>query len=144
MAVDLAQYESQRRGIEDQYSAQSNANTFGRYVGQQRFARDQSTRNLAYQRGYSPMAAGLGRRNLAGPNVQSGIFQRAMQNYVGDYTRDSGYAQQDQDFNDQQFVGNQANYEAARQRALADLEQQQQQAIAEAALQIQALKPFFS
>ena len=144
MPVDTSRFEARRRQIDQGANEQLQRNTFDRNVGQQRFARNTADRRRSFGRQYGGVAAGFGRRGLAGPGVQSGVHQNAMQQFVGDFARDQGYAQQDQDFADQNYVNSGASIEAARRQALADLEIEKQNAIAQAALEIAAARPQYS
>jgi hypothetical protein len=140
--MDSAGYESQRRNISDQYTRDSAANQFGRFVSQQRSNRNLGDYQRNFARSYPKFNAQWGTRGMTGGGVRSGAFKGAMQQYVGDYSRGLGHMQQDQANDMQGFDMQQANMEAARQRALADLQMQQQREIAEAAVNIMALRPY--
>jgi hypothetical protein len=143
MPVDTSQFERRRRGIDDDYAAKRTANEFGRFTSQQRFHRDYGAFTRDFQRRFPNFNAGFGRRGLTGPNVQSGVHQRAMQDFVGDHTRQGAERQQDFQSEQTQFDQSAASFEAARQRALADLEAEKAAAMAQAALEIQGLRPLF-
>jgi hypothetical protein len=78
---------------------------------------------------------------MTGPNVGSGFYQQAMQNYLGDYQRTLNDTNQDIANQNQQFDLDQASNDAAYQRAIADLEAQKTRDIANLAQNIQAIKP---
>jgi len=143
MPVDTSAFERQRRALTDDYAAKRASNTFGRFVSQQGFQRNQGTNQRNFQRGYGGMAGGWGRRGMTGGKVQSGFWRKALDDYVGDYTRNQGYAQQDYDTQVNQFNNTDAQLDASYQRSLADIEAEKAQLIANTALNIQALKTSF-
>jgi hypothetical protein len=144
MAIDTSAYEAKRRGITDDYAAKSAAATFGRFTGQQRFARNQNDAQRAFGQALPRFQAGYGRRNMMGPGVRSGVYRNALTNYLSDFQRNQAYAQQDQDTEQNQYGMQLSQYDAERQRALSDLELDKAKEISMAAANIQALKPFFS
>ena len=82
----------------------------------------------------------FGQRGLAGPNVQSGVMQNSMNQYLGDYGRDYGRAQQDLTQQLQGYDMNQSNLDAWRQQQMGDIEAQKATAIANDAAQIEWLR----
>jgi hypothetical protein len=118
MAIDTSVYERQRRGINDDYAAQSATNAYSRFLSQQRGARTMAdigrtssrqsadisraygrqtadyTRN--YQRAAPSLTGSYGARGLATGGVQSGIYGKAMQNFTGDYQQQMSRAAEDQ------------------------------------------------
>jgi len=138
-AVDSGYYESQRRGIEDQYAAQMASNTFARTLAQQRGSRDLSMMNQGFKRQTPSFLSGFAQRGLGG-GVRSGVMQRSMQNYIGDFTQQYGTAQNDLTSQLRQFdlTGNQLG--AQRANSFAELELQKAREIAYAAQNIEALR----
>ncbi len=141
MAVNTGAYTAQRRGIDDDYAARTATNEYARTISQQRGSRNLGDMSRSFGREQPKFTASFARRGLSGPGMQSGVFANSMQRYLGDYQRQYAQTQQDQTFEQQQFGMNQANMDAMRQRALADLEAQRQQDIAMAALNIKAIQP---
>lgn len=140
--MDPSVYESQRRGISNQYNQQTAANAYGRFVAQQRGKRGLADAKRNFGRQVPGFTAQWGQRGMTGPGVQSGVFQNAMQRFVGDFQRDYGRMQQDMTSDLQGYDLQQANFEQAKQQALADLRMQQQMQIANTAQQLAALRPF--
>ena len=81
-------------------------------------------------------------RGLSGAGIKSGTQKRAMGNYLGDYVQDYGRGQQDLAQSLQQYDLNSLQDTANYKNSLAQLEQQKQSEIANAALGIQALRPY--
>lgn len=144
MAFDASVYERSRRGIEDDFSAKNSANTFGRFTSQQRFSRDQDAFTRDFRQAAPKHVASFGRRGMVGPNGQSGVYQQAMSDFVGGYNRNLGYRQQDQQFEQEQFNNTEAQLAAQRSAALAQLEMDKTNSIAQAALEIQQLRQQYS
>ena len=144
MAFDESPYEAQRRAANYQYSSQAATNALGRFVSQQRGNRQTADYTQDWQRQAPKFTASYTRRGLAGGGVQSGVYQNAMRNYVGDYNQNLSrmYADQQNELN--QFDLNQANYGAQRDQALANIEMEKQREIANAAAYLTALKGQFS
>jgi hypothetical protein len=69
-------------------------------------------------------------------------MQRAMGNYLSDYARDYGRAQQDATQETQNYDLQAAQLDAYLNNQMATLEQGKQNEIANAALAIQALRPY--
>jgi hypothetical protein len=135
-------FEAARRGISDKYVNDSATNKFGRFVSQQRGNRQIGDFQRGFQRQMPGFTANWGRRGMTGAGVQSGVFRGAMQRYVGDYTRQLGGMRQDLASDLQGFDLQQAQLDAAKQRALADLQMQQQIQMANTAQNLVALRPY--
>jgi hypothetical protein len=138
-AVDSGYYEGQRRGIEDQYAAQMASNTFARTLAQTRGNRDLSMMTQGFQRQTPSFTSGFAQRGFGG-GVRSGVMQRSMQNYIGDYTRQFGEAQNDLTSQLRNFDLTGTQLGAQRSSSLADLELQKARDIAYAAQNIEALR----
>src|SRR5215510_15860020 len=85
MAIDTSVYEAQRRDINQDYAAKSAANAYSRFLSQQRGDRSIADYSRDFGRKLPGLTAAYGRRGLTGGGVQSGVYGRAMQQYVGDY-----------------------------------------------------------
>lgn len=138
--IDPGYYESQRRGIQSQYAAQMAANTYGRFASQQRGQRELNDMSRGFKQGFGNYSAQFGQRGMAGPGIQSGVMQRAMGNYLGDYNRQYARGQQDLTEQLRQFDLQRTQLTADRDVALSDLKLQKAREIAFAAQNIEALK----
>jgi hypothetical protein len=144
MAItDAGYYESARRGVNDQYAAQMAANTYSRTLSQQRGNRNLSEFQSGFKRSVPGFTSQFGQRGFGGGGVRSGVMQRSMSNYLGDYTRQYGNMQNDLTEQLRQFDLNAAQYGSQRTSALADLELQKQREIAFAAQNVEALRSVF-
>lgn len=137
---DSGSYERQKRDVEYDYGTQSATNAYGRFLSQQRGERGLGDMSRQFGNSYAPYKAQFGQRGLAGNGIQSGVQQQAMSNYVGDYARNYGYAQQDMTQQLQQYDQNQNNFDAFRQQSLADIEAQKAQSIANDAQALEYLR----
>jgi len=140
---DAGYYESARRGVNDQYAAQMAANTYSRTLSQQRGNRNLSEFQTGFKRSVPGFTSQFGQRGFGGGGVRSGVMQRSMSNYLGDYTRQYGDMQNDLTEQLRQFDLNAAQYGSQRTSALADLELQKQREIAFAAQNVEALRSVF-
>jgi len=138
--TDPGYYESQRRNVNQQFAAQMAANTYGRFVSQQRGQRELNDMTRGFKQGFPNYAAQFGQRGVTGPGVRSGVMQRAMGNYLGDYQRQ--YQRGTQDLTEQlrQFDLQRTQLASQRQSALADINMQKAREIAFAAQNIEALR----
>lgn len=140
---DTGRYEASRRGINSQYGSESATNAYGRFLSQQRGSRQLSDQTRTFKRSMPGFTSQFGARGLSGPNAQSGVMQRSMQNYVGDYYRNQARTGQDMTQGLQQYDLEQARLDDWRQGSLADLQLQRTQDIASAAQNLEALKTYF-
>ena len=141
-APDLSGFQQRQNAARQDFAAKSTANTFSRTLSQQRGSRNLSDMARSFRRALPGQVAQQARRGMAGPGVRSGVYQRAMQNYLGDYQRSYGRMQED-NFNDlRQFDFNQSGYQAELDNILANLEAEKAAMIANTAQNIQALRPF--
>jgi hypothetical protein len=138
--VDSGYYESQRRGVDDQYAAQMASNTFARTLAQQRGNRDLNMMTQSFKRQTPSFMASFGQRGFGGGGVRSGVMQRSMQNYLGDYTQQYGSAQNDLTAQLRQFDLTGTQLGAQHSSALADIQLAKAREIAYAAQNIEALR----
>lgn len=140
-APDLTPILQGQQAARRQYGAQSAANTFSKTLSQQRGNRQIGDMRRGFGRELPKFGAQFGRRGLAGSGIRSGVMQRAMNNYIGDYTRNLGRAQGDMSDNLREFDMNEARFAAERDSTLAGLEAQKAALIAQTAQHIMGLKP---
>lgn len=143
MAVDTSVYERQRSGINQDYAAKSATNAYSRFLSQQRGDRSIADYSRDFQRKLPSVTAAYGRKGLTGPGVTSGVYGRAMQNYVGDYQQQMDRTLADQQTDLRQYDLTEAQLASARDRALSDMETDKAKEIAMAASYLTALKPQF-
>jgi hypothetical protein len=138
--VDSGYYESARRGVEDTYAAGMAQNAFSRTLGQTRGNRNLSQMTTSFQRGLPTFTSSFGQRGFGGGGVQSGVMQRSMSNYLGDFNRDYSQARNDLTDEGRQYDLSAAQMGAQRTSSLAELQLQRSREIAFAAQNIEALR----
>lgn len=141
--VDSGYYEAQRRGVEDTYAAGMAQNAFSRTLARQRGNRGLNLMQTSFNRELPTFTSGFAQRGLGGGGIQSGVMQRSMSNYLGDYTRDYANAQQDLTDQMRQYDLGDAQLGAQRRSSLADIELSKSRDIAFAAQNIEALRGIF-
>jgi hypothetical protein len=87
MAYDPSLYEARRRGYSENYAAQAAANQYSRTLAQQRGSRARQQALRQYEQAQPQLVRSYSQRNLVSPNVRSGIFSRAMQEFAGERAR---------------------------------------------------------
>jgi hypothetical protein len=137
---DSGSYERQKSAVEYDYGNNMATNAYGRFLGQQRGQRTLGDMSTNFGRAYPKYRAQFGQRGLAGPGVHSGVQHQAMTNYLGDYARDYGRAQQDITQADQQFGLNEQRLGAFRQQSLTDIEAAKANSIANDAQALEYLR----
>lgn len=140
---DTGAYQRAADALGYQYTGSQATNAYGRFLSQQRGERSLGDLTQGFNRGLPNAYATYNQRGLMGPGVRSGTMKRAMGNYVGDYTQNYARAQQDLAQSLQQYDLTSLQNTADYQNSLAQLETQKQQEIANAALGIQMLRPYF-
>jgi len=140
---DTGAYQRAADTLGYQYTGSQATNAYSRFLSQQRGERSLGDMTRTFQRGLPNAYATYNQRGLSGPGVNSGTQRRAMGNFLGDYNQDYGRAQQDLTQNLQQYDLSSLQNTADYQNSLAQLELQKQQEIANAALGIQMLRPYF-
>lgn len=138
MAYNPADYETRRRGYTQQYAATGAMNAYANFLSRQRGTRQRQNIMEQYEQAQPQLVSGYSRRGLVGPNVQSGIFAKGLQDFAKQRATNL------YDF-DQEQLGQQRAYdlgEAQRLEAfrnqLADMESEKAQTIADAARQLYA------
>jgi hypothetical protein len=139
--VDTGAYEQEAADLGYRYNTDRATNAYGRFLSQQRGERNLGGMSRTFSRSLPNYKAGFGRRGLSGGGIRSGSMNRAMGNFLGDYARDYGQAQQDMTQEAQQYDMSSAQMDAYYNNSLAALEQRKQTDIANAALAIEALRP---
>jgi len=140
MSVDSGYYEGLRRGVEQEYAAGMAGNTYSQTLARNRGNRDLSFMQQSFQRGVPSFTSQFAQRGLGGGGIRSGVMQRSMSNYLGDFQRT--YSNAETDLADQLrgFDLNAAQMGAQRTSSLADIELQKAREIAFAAQNIEALR----
>ena len=142
MAANIAGYNQQANDVQYRYNTDKAMNAYGRFLSQQRGSRALGDLSTNFGRNLPSFKAGFGQRGMLGGGIRSGAMQRSMQNYLGDYSRDYTRAQQDATQEAQNYDLQSSQLDAYLNNSLASIEQQKQADIANAALAIEALRPY--
>ena len=140
--VDNAGYGQQAADLQYRYNTDKAQNAYGRFLSQQRGERSMGDLSKNFNRGLPNYRAQWGQRGLSGPGVRSGAMNRSMRNMLGDYATDYSRAQQDALQETQNYDLQSSQMDAYLNNSLAALEQQKQSDISNAALAIEALRPY--
>jgi hypothetical protein len=139
---DSGAYAREANDLQYRYNTDRAQNAYGRFLSQQRGSRSLGDMSRNFYRGLPSYKAGFAQRGMAGPGIQSGVMQRSMGNYLGDYARDYGRIQQDATQEAQNYDLQAAQMDAYYNTGLQDIEQRKKSSIANAALAIEALRPY--
>lgn len=136
MAYNPAEYEARRRNYTQQYAATGAMNAYANFLSQQRGTRQRQAMTRQYEQAQPQLVSGYSRRNLVGPNVQSGIFAKGLQDFAKQraenlYDFDQEQLEQQRAYD----LGEAQRLEAFRNQ-LADMESEKAQTIADAARQL--------
>ena len=133
-----SQYNRSVQGVNDDFAAKRTANTFSRTLAQRRGSRNISDYQRNFRTQLPQYQQNFARRNMA----DSGVYQKALGRYTGDYSRGLSRMQEDNAAQQYQFDINDATLVAERDRVLQDLALQKAQQIAMTAMHINSLKPY--
>jgi hypothetical protein len=133
-----AAHNAQVRNVNNDFAARRAANTFSRSLSARQGARSLGDMRQNFSRQVPQFQANFARRGLG----SSGVYQKAMQRFTGDYSRDMGRMLEDQDADRYKFDMDDAGLVAERDRVLGDLDLSKAQQIAMTAQSINALRPF--
>jgi hypothetical protein len=141
-APDLSGFLQQESAARNTFADRSAQNTFAKNRTQMGGARALQDLRRGFTRSLPKFGASFGQRGLSGGGIRSGVMARAMNDYVGDYTRQVGRQQQDNFDQLQEYDFNQSRFAAERDQALADIAAAKAATIANTANQISALRPY--
>ena len=140
MAYDPSMFENRRRGLTQQYGAESAMNEYARFLAQQRGSRSLGEFQRQVTKQIPLFARSFGRKGLIGQGVRSGIFNRALKEFGEEATRQRGYTQQDLADEQRQFQLREASAKSTLEQSLADLESEKARSISESAQGLLALR----
>lgn len=138
--VDLSPYTRARRTATNQYAADSAMRAYARLLSQQRGTRSISDLNKQYETATPRLISSYGQRNLAGPNISSGIYSRGLQDFAAKQYADVNSIQQRINDELQKIDLQQTRAQSGWQNRLADIEMQKQAKIAQTAAQLNKYK----
>jgi hypothetical protein len=133
MVFDPSLFERQRRNLQQSFAEQSAFNTYQRYLANQqgeRQIRDVEEAAFGARREVPRLTSAYGRRGLTGQGVRSGVFNRALNEYGQQRTRQLGEGRQSLADSLRGFDLRQGQYLSGYETGLADLEADKAQQIA--------------
>jgi len=96
-------WESRRRASTERFGRSQTMNAYGNFLQNQNSARSFQDLTKQYAAAVPQLMSAYGKRGLAGPNVQSGIQRRALQEFASNRAQTFGDLMQDRDQNNFQF-----------------------------------------
>lgn len=141
---DYIGYNQKKSKALGDYQSKTSANTYARFLSQQRGARKKFDLEKGVEKQTPRVVGSFTRRGLAGPGVQSGIYQKGLTDFAQENFRNMADLNSEQDMEMQQFDLNSRQAQAEYDQQIAELEAQKQASIANAAATLSAFKPFLS
>ena len=139
---DYMGYNQKKRAAGAGYASKTAANTYAQFLSQQRGARKKFDLQQQYEKQAPKVVGGFTQRGLAGPGVQSGIYEKGLTDFAQQNFRDMADFNSEQDMEMQRSRYEQAQAKAEYDQQIAELEAQKQASIANAAATLAAFKPF--
>ena len=143
MAYDASAYEARRRGLMDQYASTGAANAYSNFLSQQRGQRSLADMSKGYEKALPQVRTSYVKRGLYGPNVQSGVFRKALQDFAKERISQTAQAQQDLAQQQDMFNLGQSQLESNYRVGLQDLEAEKARQIEQDALELMRLRSGF-
>lgn len=143
-SFDYMGYNQKKRATDTGYASKTAANTYARFLSQQRGARKKFDIQQQYEKQAPKVVGSFTKRGLAGPGVQSGIYQKGLTDFATQNFNDLADLNRSQNEEMQQSQFEQAQNRAEYDMQIAELEAQKQASIANAAATLTAFKPFLS
>lgn len=133
MAYDPSVFEARRRGLQQNFAAQSAMNEYARFLSQQRGSRQLGEFQRGVTKAIPTFGRTYGKRGLYGQGVKSGLFNRALGEFGSETARQQAQLEQDIAQQQRQYELQGAGYQAQYEGALADLEGEKARLIGETA-----------
>ena len=143
MAYDASAFEARRRGLMDQYASTGAANAYGNFVSQQRGQRNLADMAKGYEKAQPQIRTSFGKRGSFTPNVKTGAFQKALQDFARERISQTAQAQQDLAQQNAMFGLSQAQLGENFKVGLQDLEAEKARQIEQDALELMRLRSGF-
>lgn len=141
---DYTGYNQKKRAAGAGYASKTAANAYAQFLSQQRGARKKFDIQQQYEKQTPQVVSSFTKRGLAGPGMQSGIYQKGLTDFARQNFQDMADLNRTQDEEMQQLKYDDAQSRAEYDQQIAELEAQKQASIAQAAATLSAFKPFLS
>jgi hypothetical protein len=139
---DYLGYGKRKRAAGSQYGASAAKSAYSQFLAQQRGNRQVFDINKQFEKAAPRLVSGYTQRGLAGPGVQSGIYNRGLTDFANQKTEDINTSQMGTAGEIQQSKLGDAQSYADYQAQLAQLEFEKNSNIANTAASLTAWKPF--
>lgn len=143
MAGDLSPILRQQNEAAFNYGMNTAQTAYDKSFFQRRGKRQMDDFSRGFGRQVPSFTAQQTQRGLGGGGIESGVMQRAMRDYIGDYTRDLGRMQEDYNRGLTQFDVQQGLYDDKYQATMDDLQLQKALSIASTADGLTQLKQLY-
>lgn len=143
MAYDASAFEARRRNLMDQYASTGASNAYSNFLSQQRGQRNLADMAKGYEKALPQVRTSYVKRGMYGPNVQSGAFRKALQDFAQERISQTAQAQQDLAQQQAMFDLGQAQLGANYKIGLQDLEAEKAKQIEQDALELMRLRSGF-
>jgi hypothetical protein len=140
--IDYTGFTQRKRAAGSQYGSKTAQNAYARFLSQQRGSRKKFDLQQQYEKQAPKVVGGYTQRGVAGPGVQSGIFQKGMNEFASQNLNDINDLNTQLASEQDQFGLLDKQNLADYQDQLAAIEAEKQQQIANTAATLQAFKPF--
>jgi len=142
MAIDFSPYRRAERALGDQYGASASRNAYSQFLARTRGNRQIADLGESYKRQFPGFVSSYQQRGLAGPGVNSGVYQKALSDLARKQFTDVNTLQQGMNQELQQLNMQQRDLQAQYQAQLAELKLKKAQDIAAQAAMLNSFKPF--
>lgn len=139
---DYTGYNQKKRTAGSTYGAKTAQNAYAQFLSQQRGARKKFDLAQQTEKQAPKVVGSFTKRGLAGPGVQSGIYQKGLSDFATQQFNQEADINRAQNEEMQQFKLQDAQTRAEYDQQIADLEAEKMSAIAQAAATLSAFKPF--
>jgi hypothetical protein len=143
MAYDASAFEARRRNLMDQYASTGASNAYSNFLSQQRGQRNLADMAKGYEKAQPQIRTSMAKRGVYTPNVQSGIFKKALQEFAQERINQTSQAQQDLAQQNAMFDLGQAQLAGNYKVGIQDLEAEKARQIEQDALELMRLRSGF-
>lgn len=137
-------YNQRKRAALGSYGAKAAQNAYAQFLSQQRGSRKKFEFKQETEQQSPRIVGSFTKRGLAGPGVQSGIFNKGMTDFAQKRFQGEADINREQDEEMQRLKLDAATERAEYDQQIAQLEAEKQGSIAQAAATLLAFKPFLN
>ena len=142
MPVNLFPYMQKRAALDTGLAGKLSANTYSQFLAKQRGNRQLADVTQQFKVQTPKVMNAFLRRGLSGPGVESGVYERGLQDFATQQLTAKNDVQQAMNEALDQIRSERADIQSQYQMDLADLEMQKANEISQAAATLAAFKPY--